>query len=265
MKGAFILAAGLAAQLALTGQTPLQPSPQASPPKQIIDVKSRSLCTALRDNVAISLAGLISNDANIDIGRKAMTKMAADQIKGSKAGQMDALVGENVVGSIVHNLVLIDQKLNDPARFPADPKTDDERLAAQVKAQLLAVEEAQKKQLNAIYGTIDTDNMNSMQRDMPAGNVVVGGSVARGPEKPLTSTPAPDSIAAAGIPNDKNTTETRTLVAGDLIGTTYYGSLAGEMAGVQQSTQRLESEAATTIRQVAAECGGPASTPSPGP
>jgi hypothetical protein len=96
MKGAIILAAGLAAQLALTGQAPPQPSP--SPLKEIIDVKSRALCTALRDNVAISLAGLISNDADIDVGRKAMMKMAADQIKGSKAGQMDALVGENVVG-----------------------------------------------------------------------------------------------------------------------------------------------------------------------
>ena len=178
---------------------------------------------------------------------------------------MDALVGENVVGSIVHNLVLIDQKLNDPQRFPANPTTDDERLAAQVKAQLQAVEDAQKLQLNAIYGTIDTDTMNTMQHEMPANQVVVSGSISRGPEKPLTSTPAPDSIAAAGIPNDKNITETRTLVAGSLIGTTYYGSLAGEMVAEQQNTQRLENGAAATIRQVAAECGGPAPTPAPAP
>jgi hypothetical protein len=261
MKGAIILAAGLAAQLALTGQTAPAPSPQASPLKEIIDVKSRALCTALRDNVAISLAGLISNDADIDVGRKAMMKMAADQIKGSTAGHMDALVGENVVGSIVHNLVLIDQKLNDPQRFPTDPKTDDERLAVQVKAQLQAIEDAQKRQLNALYGTIDTDNMNSMQHDMPANQVVVSGSIPRAPEKPLTTTPAPDSIAAAGLPNDKNTTETRTLVAGSLIGTTYYGSLAGAMAGEQQATQVLENKAAATIRQAAAQCSG--ATPPP--
>jgi hypothetical protein len=262
MKGAIILAASLAAQLALTGQAPpapAQPAPQPSPLKQIIDVKSRSLCTALRDNVAVSLAGLMSNDANIDVGRKAMMKMGADQIKGSTAGHMDALVGENVVGSIVHNLVLIDQKLNDLQRFPADPKTDDERLAAQIKAQLLAVETAQKLQLNAIYGTIDTDTMNTMQHEMPENQIVMSGSIARAPEKPLTSTPAPDSIAAAGIPNDKNTTETRTLVAGSLIGTTYYGSLAGAMAGEQQHTLTLENAAAVTIRQAATVCAG--STP----
>jgi hypothetical protein len=261
MKGAFILAAGVVAQLALTAQTPPAPSPQASPLKEIIDVKSRALCTALRDNIAISLAGLISNDANIDVGQKAMMKMAADQIKGSKAGQIDALVAENVVGSIVHNLVLIDQKLDDPQRFPADPKTADERLAAQVKAQLLAIEDAQKRQLNAIYGTIDTDDMNTMQHDMPANQSIAAGSVLRGPEQPLTATPAPDSIAAAGIPNDKNTTDTRTLVAGDLIGTTYYGSLAGEMAGEQQHTQTLENAAAVTIRQAATACAGSPAQP----
>jgi hypothetical protein len=261
MKGAIILAAGLAAQLALTGQAPSAPQPQPSPLKQIIDVKSRSLCTALRDNVAISLAGLISNDANIDVGRKAMMKLGADQIKGSSAGKIDALVGENVTGSIVHNLVLIDQKLNDLQRFPADPKTDDERLAAQLKAQLQAIEDAQKRQLNAIYGTIDTDTMNTMQHEMPAGQSVASGSIARGPEAPAASTPAPDSIAAAGLPGDKNTTETRTLVAGNLIGTTYYGSLAQEIAGEQQATQALEDTAAKTIRQVAAQCSGTAATP----
>jgi hypothetical protein len=263
MKGAIILVTGLAAQLALTGQAPPQPSPQASPLKEIIDVKSRTLCTALRDNVAISLAGLMSNDANIDVGRKAMQKMAADQIEGSKAGQMDALVGENVVGSIVHNLVLIDQKLNDLQRFPANAKTDDERLEAQVKAQLLAIEDAQKRQLNALNGTIETANMNTMQSDMPAGQSIASGSIARGPEKPLTSTPAPDSIAAAGIPNDKNTTETRTLVAGGLIGTTYYGSLADAMLGEQRNTSTLENAAAATIRQVAADCAGVTPTPAP--
>ena len=120
----------------------------------------------------------------------------------------------------MHNLVLIDEKLNDPQHFPANPQTDDERLAVQVKAQLQAIEDAQKRQLNALYGTIDTDNMNNMQHDMPANQVVVSGSIPRAPEKPLTTTPAPDSIAAAGLPNDKNTTETRTLVAGSLIGTT---------------------------------------------
>jgi hypothetical protein len=258
-----ILAAGLAAQLALTGQTPARPSPQPSPLKQIIDVKSRSLCTALRDNVAVSLAGLISNDSNIDIGRKAMMKMGGDEVKGSTAGKMDALVGENVVGSIVHNLVLIDQKLNDPERFPANPKTDDDRLALQVKAQLQAIEDAQKLQLNVLNGTVETVNMNGMRHDMPANQVVVSGSGGGGktPEAPLTTTPAPDSIAAAGVAPDKNTTETRTLVAGGIIGTTYYGSLAGAMMGEQQHTLALENAATATIRQVAAECSG--ATPSP--
>lgn len=262
MKGAVIFGAALVAELTLTGQTRPQPSPQPSPLKEIIDVKSRTLCTALRDNVAVSLAGLISNDADIDVGRKAMMKMAADQIEGSTAGRMDALVGENVVGAIVHNLVLIDRKLNDPARFPTDPKTDDERLAVQVKAQLQAIEDAQKRQLNALNGTIETDNMNTMQHEMPANQVVVSSSSnGKMPEAPLTTTPAPDSIAAAGIPNDKNTTETRTLVAGSLIGTTYYGSLAGAMAGEQQNTLKLENTATATIRQVAAECSG--ATPAP--
>jgi hypothetical protein len=259
MKGAIILSLGLALVAAQTTQTPAQdaqPVPQATPLKQIIDVKSRTLCTVLRDNVAISLAGLISNDANIDVGRKAMNKMGADQIKGSKAGQMDALVGENVVGSIVHNLVLIDQKLNDPQRFPSNPKTEDERLAATIKAQLLAIENSQKLQLNALDGTVETVQLNGMQHDLPVNQSVATGSITKGPEKPMAVMPSPDSIAAAGIAGDKNLTDQRTLAAGSLIGTTTYGSLAGAMASEQQNTQALENAAAVTIRQVASECSG---------
>jgi len=259
MKGAIILSLVVAQAAGGSAAIAPAPSPEASPLKVIIDVKARTLCTALHDNVAVSLAGLITNDRIIDTGRKAILKMGADQVKGSIAHPMDALVAENVVGSMVHNLAIIDQKLDDPARFPLDPKTDDERLADRVKAQLLAIADTQRRQLNALNGTIETDNLNTMQHDVVQPTVM--------DKAGATLTPPPDTnISNAGLKDAPNTparTDPRTLAAGNLIGTTYYGSLADAMSGQQQSTQELESTAAATIRQAAAQCAAEAPQPSP--
>ncbi|MBV8371675.1 MAG: hypothetical protein JOY69_00310, partial [Candidatus Eremiobacteraeota bacterium] len=159
--------AGLALAL-IVAQTPVNaPSPRPPPLKQIIEVKARALCTTLGSNVAITLVGLMKNDHVIEEGRRAFVKMAWDQARGSKALDIDRLVMKNAVAALVHNLSEIDRALDDPTRFPANPTTDDERVADRIKAALQAVEDRQKLQLNILNGTVETDALASMRHDFP--------------------------------------------------------------------------------------------------
>jgi hypothetical protein len=135
---------GIALALLLAQTPAAAPSPQPSPLKQIIDVKARALCTTLGSNIQVTLVGLMKNDAVIEAGRRAFVKMAWDQAQGSKALDIDRLSIKNAVAAMVHNLYGIDQVLDDPARFPPQPKTDDERTADRMKAALQAVEDRQK-------------------------------------------------------------------------------------------------------------------------
>jgi len=165
---------------------------------------------------------------------------------------MDQLLAENVVGSMVHNLAEIDRVLDAPARFPTEPKTADEVLAARVKAQLQAVEDEQKLELNALNGTIETDALNSMQHDLPSFSPVAtpGGAV--------TATAAPTNIANAGLPNSPDApaaSDPRALQANGLAGSTLYGRLASMVGQEQARTASLESIAAASIAQAATICG----------
>jgi hypothetical protein len=244
----------LAVTLLLAQTVPPATAPQSSPGlKTIIDVKSRTLCTALRENVSTSLVGLMKNDRVIDLGSRVFRKMGADQVKKSKALQMDALANENVVGAMVHNLAEIDRLLDDPARFPLNPKTDDERSADRMKAELQAIEDRQKLQLNVINGTIQTDDLSTMEHEFPAFSPVVQ------PAGTSVSTPPPTTIADAGLPSSPDVpagTQARTLAAKSLLGNSLYGRIADAMNAEQARTASLENVAAVTIESVAEKCGG---------
>jgi hypothetical protein len=262
MKGVFALSLGAALMADTSGLASAQsaPAPQPTPLKQIIDVKSRPLCTALRDNIAIDLAGLIKNEQIIGEGRKAMNKIGSDQIKsGRQAIDQDELMIEDVVGSLVRNIVVLDKVLDDPKRFPTNPTTDDERLADRIKKQLQAVEDDQKLQLNWFNGTIETDRMSTMQQ-LPANAPAANPSTASSSSAATSPTSSP-GIADAGLkdaPNTPSISDPRTLAAGDIIGTTYYGQVANSIGTQQQLTAAHQDAAAASIREAVAICAPPA-------
>ncbi|HVA33982.1 MAG TPA: hypothetical protein VNG31_07515, partial [Candidatus Baltobacteraceae bacterium] len=143
-----------------------------APPKQIIEVKTRELCTTLRESIAPTLVGLIKNYQAIDASRNAVAAAAADA--NDPHSQMARLYIENTVSAIVHNLAVIDHFLADTKHFPLDPTNDDERAAAKVKARLAAVEANQRMLLNGIYATAETAGMADMGHVFPVGTVVEG-------------------------------------------------------------------------------------------
>ncbi|MGA8534495.1 MAG: hypothetical protein WB615_10345 [Candidatus Tumulicola sp.] len=270
---------GVLALVLVLAQSPaVAPSPQPSPLKQIIDIKVRGLCATLGSSIQIALVGLMKNDQVIETGRRGFVKLAWDQARGSKALEVDRLVLKNAVAAMVHNLYAIDQVLDDPARFPSNPVTEQERTADAMKAALLAVEERQKVQLNILNGTVETEALSSMQHDLPDFT-----PTSNQPNQPSVPTAAPAGITDAGLQQPK---PAATAVPLTFAGTPNSGSdahpghstidygvaststnatFATAMANVQAGSAALETRASAVIIPVAQECRLPAPEGSPSP
>ena len=240
----------------LAAQEPMtSPAPQPSPLKQIIEVKARALCTTMGKNVQVALVGLMKNDEDIEAGRKAFEKLAWDQAQGSNAIAMDRLNIKNVVNAMVHNLVAIDQVLDDPSRFPANPGSADERSADQVKAALQAVEDQQKVQLNILNGTVETDELSEMRHGYPEFNPNVNR-----PNQSSVPTASPAAITNAGVqtqPNAAATAVPQTFASNQDLGvaaTSPGATFARAIERGENNGTMLESEASAIIVPIAQEC-----------
>jgi hypothetical protein len=273
MKGGIALAL-------LAAATPMAvPSPQTPALKQIIEVKSRALCATLGSSIQISLVGLMKNDEVIETGRRTFVKMAWDQARGSRALEIDRLGIKNAVGAMVHNLYAIDQVLDDQARFPANPVTDDERAADRMKAALQAVEDRQKIQLNILNGTIETDALSSMRHDLPdfspAANNASQGSVPTAPPPAITdaglrqpgplATAVPLTFASDASNQGSQEHPERTKPDYGVAATSTSATFAGAMAGVQTTSAELETRASAIVVPIAQECRTAVPEASPNP
>jgi hypothetical protein len=162
MREPFALAA--AAMIALTGQAPA-PVPSSLP--VIGHTHAKGFCATVRDNVAPSVLGLMKTDDLIGAGHRALLKSAHDASTGSTDElQMDRLYLEKVVGAMAHNLGIVKKMLSDTNRFPKTPVTDDDKLAALLRAQLQAAADRQNDALNHIDGILETEGMSSMRHDI---------------------------------------------------------------------------------------------------
>jgi hypothetical protein len=214
------------------------PSPAPASPPVIIQVHSKALCTTLRDNVRIALAGLMQNDSIVDAGRKAYRKMAADQVAKTSGGvSMDRLYVSNAVSAMVHNLAEIDLLLGDPKRFPVSGSNDDAREAVTMKAQLAAIADLQRKTLDLLNGALQ-----SVPDD--------GGHP--------TNTALQDEagIGDTGLRSAPDQIDRRTLATGISIAPPLFSDVADAIASQQAQAATLESKAAMTVMNVAAECSG---------
>jgi hypothetical protein len=261
-----MLKAGIVAAL-LIAQEPIGvPSPQPSPLKQIIDLKARPLCTTLGHNVQIALVGLMKNDDVIEAGRRTFIKMAWDQAQGSSALDMDLLNIKNEVSALVGNLYQIDQILDDPARFPLNPTTADERAADRMKAALQAVEAEQKAQLNVLDGTLETDELSGMRHNYAEYNPTVNN-----PRQSSVPTAAPATMTNAGVQAPKPAATVMPRVNDSsqndygVAGNTSNAGLARAIANGQTSVAFVEGDATTVIVSVADDCRRPTPAGSPLP
>jgi hypothetical protein len=234
----------------------LTPQPTASPLKQIVEVHSRQLCQTLTERVEPAVVGLMKNDQIIEEGRRGLKKTAADAV--AHASQtMDYFALANIAYALTRNLATIDGILDDPARFSSQPKTSDERLAADIKAQLLNLVTRQKVVLNALYGVVETANLGEMQTDFGEHNITST------PLRPQLGPPAFSSpLAQAGLQNPVTINMT-SLMDSDLIGKSAYDTLANAIAAHQAVSASVENSTTTVIESAVTACRAPAPSPSP--
>jgi hypothetical protein len=231
------------------------PAPGASPLKQIIDVRSRPLCTTLTQRIEPAVAGLLKNDALIEHGRGGLIRTGADALAGSAAAAMDRQAIRNVVFAMTHNFEVIDRILDDPARFPSVATTDDERAATAIKAQLLAIEARQRIVANALLGTLEMTAMGDMKTDFPVGNPTAH-ALSTNPTAIAGPAPGPGSMSAASSLSDPHEISLPALMDSDIAGKTIYDKLATLIAQHQVRGQAVESAAAASIVNAAVVCNG---------
>ncbi|HTU83165.1 MAG TPA: hypothetical protein VMF61_13605 [Candidatus Acidoferrales bacterium] len=221
------------------------PAPAPTPPRQIIDVRSRPLCTTLHENVRSAVGALLENDAQLAAGTTDYRKMAQDVLLGSRATALLRLNLESRATAIARNLSAADTMLADASRFAADPPTGDGRLALEMKNQLQAVIDSQKLMLNLVNGMVETDALGDMQHEFSS-------------TAPAAPSPPPAGRAAAtsaGLPYaPPGGIDPRTLLDTGLLGDTLYGTVAQLLAGDRTDEAKLESSAARTIMRVAESC-----------
>jgi hypothetical protein len=168
--------------LALAAAIAAAPSPSPTPLRTILHESVSPLCTALRENIGHSIQAVLANDQAIAASKPVLVSMAHDFMSSSiveqtglgnlhgsalvdhnsAAIQLDAQHIEQIIGAITHNLQLIDAQLKDSSRFPKDPKTDADRKALEMRAQLESVEAQQKQTLNVLNGLYDTRTMEAL-------------------------------------------------------------------------------------------------------
>lgn len=138
--------------------TTAAPSPAPQPTlKVIVHTRSSSFCTALREQIAPAIAGLLTDDKVIAQANPAFLKMSHDFVGDPRgpAMQMDEMQFHSIVAALEHNLTKIDELLADP-RLNATGQSDDGAALAQMRAQLQAVAQQQRAALDLLSGSAAT-------------------------------------------------------------------------------------------------------------
>ncbi len=265
MMGVILIAQILTAQV-------VSPSALPSAPPTIEHVQSSTLCTALRDNVAPALFGLIRNDKLVSVGRASLLNLGSL----SEHGQLASGYGENgahvtqplgmtegnshlfdIGRSLEKNVETIDRILADPVRFPDHPQTDDEKKLVQIKSELLSVLDMQKLVVNAFSGTADTAMMEQFVSQSPSiggrdsfSDTGIAGPLGGGSpidNQEMATSPAFRSLMA--VYAQANSISIAHLSP--------YDRLAELIGGEQRAIDASEGSADTTIAAAAARCAGP--------
>ena len=267
--------------LPLTAQAPA-PAPSTLP--EIGRVRSKGLCTTVRDRVAPMVLGLIKSDELVGAGHRAFLKMADDSRESrnrnsnepSLALQVDQLYLRKATDAMAHNLGVIDKLLADETRFPKVAKTDDDRIAQQLKTQIAAVAAQQRKTLDVMNGALETEALGRMQNDFGGGSTVMSSTTADVVPKGALTAPArgPDpsgsfiGVAGLNMPTGGTTTtiDPKTLPAYAKTGrNTVWDGLARVLETQQTAISGAEQKLSPTVVAISVACREELSSPAPQP
>lgn len=238
------------------------------------------MCTALGKVIGPAIGKMLQSDKYIADSKPLLhdfTKAAA--IGQSQAAQDMAVERlESLIGPLVKNTQAVDKLLGDRYAFPRVAYSDDDQKLLQMREQLRAVNEQQKRALDIISGFVDTQQLGELQA---AGHEYDSALKAdagnNNNQKPNPApTEAPAAVLNAGVNNAQNditrANDPRYKGTSNLVGANPLNVFENAISSYQTDIQSTEQEAAKTVISAVPRCGGhvpgqpaPSSAPSPVP
>lgn len=240
--------------VAVALSSPTAAAPTAPPLKIIVHARASAFCTTVRENVGHAMGGLLQNDNIMSAAKPLYIQMARDYYadpQKSKTGNnawlnLDEQRMREMIGSIVHNLAVIDRLLADEQRIPSNPRTDEDRALNEIKQELVQSENAQRDILNVLEGSLDTYDFQALRS---IGNGLNGalGPQGGGAEKNLVFSCDGNSPDCSNDPAFK--------AGGMLFANNPFGHLFDAVSFLEQTVASREGAAAKSIMLGTSGCG----------
>ena len=233
------------------------PSPApAEPLKTIGHVKTRALCSAMRERLGPSIAALLQNDATIHDGTQQLFYM--DRDGGTQWLEMDKLRLENDVEEIVRNLDVTYKLIEVATAEEAKAEGTDRETIERLKDKLRAVADSQRAELNTLDGRLESEQA----AQLSGADAGLSTQPSDPHLTPLAGRPsAVKSTAATGYDLSKITPNQIAMSAKD---GGFTGHLGGSgLAGILgiRATKKVESDFALQFTPLVAECQESPPTP----
>jgi len=276
---AFFALGALVALAASPAAAVSAPKPAPTPLKTITHMHVSPMCTALGKVIGPAIAKVLQNDKYIANSKPLFHDFTQASATGQNGAAKDMAVErlETLIGPLVKNTQAIDKLLSDPYAFPKVAYSDDDQKLLQMREQLRAVNEQQKKALDVISGFVDTQQLGELQA---AGHEYDAALRAKPTNAGQTPNPAPTAPPAdvlnAGVSNDKNdparAIDPTYKNTGSLVGANPLNVFENAISSYQQDIAGSEQDAAKTVVSAVPRCGGhvpgqaqpvPSPTPSP--
>jgi len=253
----------LAAILAAVLATP-QPSATPAPAqlKEIEHVYSSRFCSAFQQNVKYSVEGLLMNDRLFKRTEPVFLAAARDMVTGEQESSFNSMRPaqsnydnarvhldmnrlRDFSGSIVHNLQLIDQLLNDASKFPDDASSEEIRELLALRKQLFDLAKAQNAELNILSGTAEQYMLDTLfNKDVSANGLLAANDKA----------PAKIGTLQGGPIKSKGDAGDPELTQNDLFMSSPMGELYEALVQSEAQEQALEAQFTPQLTQAAQHC-----------
>lgn len=176
----------------------LDPDPGATPlPRRIGGTRSRAICSALRQAVAPAVAAAMTTDKQFGVLRKDVYDYTINS-RDTAGGDLRLMQMDNKVQSMVRSTDELDRAIKSNAFvLPRSASSEDQTKVAQIRDALKGVLTAQKVQLDAMSGFVETERMRRFGDATEAEKMILksvgrpdsGGSTSQTGLDPELSTP----------------------------------------------------------------------------
>lgn len=263
--------AALSAAPAYAGNAP---APTPTPLRTIVRMRSTPLCTGLRA-MAPAVGKVLQSDHIIASSKPLFhdfVRASGDQ-NAKPAQDMAVMRLEQLVGPLVRNTQEVDRLLSNPAAFPQRVHGPDDRKVLQMRAQLQAVNDQQKRALDVINGFVATEQLAQLQAAGHEYDSALAPTTKGSPPPNPVPTTAPADILNAGVTPSSDITrkyDPRYLNTGNQLGMNPLNAFEDAISSYQHQISGKEQQAAQSVMAAVPLCGGhppaqPAPVPSPTP